>query len=251
MKDRQAHDTRTQRVARRKGIASTLKFSQTFLNFVIAAMAVWAAITAHLAFVEYQETNELADRNNRVAARNQLYDTEQFLAGREIGTPVLAALYVELPRDITPLESFQNRIHPLTEDPDVRAAKTVEEYFYAIFARHAKSPRDALWDSQKLYLHTENWLYHLQVAFDYFDEGIYSQGEWDSWAGWLDDVDAHPSLLAAIFNAHDSNYISAAFARELVDKLTASPDAKALIEAVYPEMLTPEWVDSLFSYNVF
>lgn len=199
--------------------------------------AVIAAYIAVKAFDEYAATN-------RLAARVQLRHTEHIINEREFGDPDCATFFVDVPDGTPPAEHCRILIMLLTKDPDivnVTSARQLYDMIWNTAASVSKDPKE-IHRLRKAYLHAELYLYHLHEAYDYREEEIISDEEWETWAGVTEKVVKHPLMLVALIVAHENGFLTRRFAKELVDRIQHSPSAAPVVRYFYAEMLDPDWL---------
>lgn len=217
-------------------------------NLLIGIATIVATIIGWLAFKEYKATN-------RLTARSQLYATEQLIASRETGDAVYGNFYVDVPNNLPPKDYCRLLINILSGDDslsEITTAQGLHDYIWSTdtwrMADTGKK-KEQLQQLRKIYLHSETYLYHIHNAFDYKEEGIISDGEWDTWAGLISDIGANPIFLSAIHSAYEQGYMSKPFAEELKQRLIQDPKQKEVIGFFYPKLLEQAWVNNFSTYN--
>jgi len=212
---------------------------ERFKTFIEILFLIITAATAVIALREYQNTN-------RVASRQQLYETEQLISSREIENPRLLELFLDPPANVTPEQYSLAMLHLTMPDTDLTGVDHVSKAYDVVW-RYGSLTSDHE-HFIRVYLQAETYLYHLHNVYDYMREGVLTKDEGDTWLGLIGDIGPHPIFLTAIYAAHENDYLSENFADELRDRLMADDENVQVLSAFYPEMLEPTWVDKLPSY---
>lgn len=210
-----------------KAAWSFLGIHNDSLQVLFAAIAlILAVIGARYGYVELKENT----RSNLMNCRAQIYDNERAIYDREVAETKrgIGSIYFQPPASIVDVKEYAKlRLRPIAPDSidALMAAKNADDLGQIIagldsFPTSSKdrsyriSPRE-LDNLRKIYVHMDQILYHLHLAFDYVDELVMEENEWKTWRGMIDAIGPHPLLLICISDGLNSKYMSQSFAREL------------------------------------
>ena len=203
-------------------------------------------------------------KTNKVAIREQLYQSEAGLAAFEAGDEIesLATIWAMVPPTTTGYEFGAALLGLVTEDPTALKAATAEDLYHSMFDAAVFADADRRKEThelRRLFLHAQTSFYQVHNAFDYQRDGIITAGEWTTWKNVIREMRAHPMLLAVIWNGHENRYYSRDFAAFLQEELcdNSIPDdvdpaaykrGKDFIGIFYSDMLNKDWPNTLPDY---
>ena len=148
----------------------------------------------------------LSNRTNQVSIRGQLYQASFGLTTEERTTPeseaVLSSLWALIPQSLPLEDAVRARMELFTADPLALAATTPADLYSSAFSIDAfQNParREETAKIRKVFLHAQNQVYHVHNAFDYHQDGVLTDGEWETWRGSIRELHGHPMLLAGIW----------------------------------------------------
>jgi hypothetical protein len=212
----------------------------------------------------YYQLSEIT-KTNTVSIRGQLYQTELGPGADEARDDQqnLTTLWAQAPPNVTDHEFYATLIRLVTDDPTALKSKTAKELYHSMFDAtvFADPQRRAATNAlRRLFLYTQNNVYHVHNAFDYRKGGILRDEEWITWKNLVCEMNAHPMLLTVIWHGYRYRYFSRDFGRFLQRELfansapcgNADSDAykrgKEFIRVFYPEMLKDDWPNELPGY---
>lgn len=195
---------------------------------------------------------------NQVAVRDQLYATENGLFEEE-RSEGLSALWALLPAEIESAEYARTLLALVSSDSAVRRASAPEALFQAMMgAESFASPRrrEATEPVRRLFLFVQSNVYHVHNAFDYRQDGVIREAEWETWNGLIAEMNSHPVLLMTIWHGHTNRYFSRKFGLFLRESICSDARRGPAVQSrncefahqFYPEMFTESWPDRLPDY---
>lgn len=204
-------------------------------------------------------------KTNKVSIRAQLYQTEAMMSADESGDneSALSTIWAIVPYSIRQEKYGKALLELVTKEKTVLEARNAKELYYSMFGVPAltdESHQKTTLHLRRLFLFAQTNFYHVHSAFDYNRDGILSDGEWLTWKGLLREVNAHPIILAVIWQGYQNRYFSSDFARFLQTELCSETipadvaDSEAykrnreFILYFYPEMAKQNWPDALPDY---
>jgi len=163
-------------------------------------------------------------KTNRVSIRTQLYQTEANMAANEAGDSdsALNTIWALVPHSIRREEYGTVLLQLVTNDKTALEARNAAELYHSMFDAAVfadESRRAATRTLRRLFLHSQTSFYHIHNAFDYKRDGILSDSEWRTWNGLIREMNAHPMLLAVIWQGYQNRYFSRKYARFLQAEL--------------------------------
>lgn len=194
-------------------------------------------------------------KSNLTASRSQLYESEAVISGREHdrADSSLLSLYAHPDESVTdPREYALVRMKAMSDDAGVLQARNVAELYEAFGGLKAYGPGAAppgIVGVRQASIHLSAIFGVMHSALDYQREGVMSSEELGTWFGYVSDIGPHPLLLTTIWNWHDARYMTREFAASVRQRLLDdSPRNRTIIEYYYPQMLAPEFLDTLAAY---
>lgn len=222
------------------------------------AAAAQEAATKQVAAAGAQ-AQELATAT-RNGIRTQLYKSYEHQIDATHQWDFLNSLYTTLPAAMSGDSFRTNLLGMLTTDQLVLRAGTAEAPYDSMFGADAFSDarRSGTEDVRRAYVHAQEVFYSLHVTFDYAMDGTLEVGEWNTWRETLLEMNAHPILLAVIWQGARHHYISRSFGEFLRRSLAAAEIPcyvadhrdyerdRAFIALFLPEMMDSNWPGASF-----
>ena len=230
------------------------------IQLVLTSVAICSLILVLLQLSENTKAN-------LAATRGQLYATESSLARTESEDEdklnLLSSIYVTIAPTYSK-EKYKAALMGLIGGTDAAlqantaTALYTQLYGYEAF-RDDRDKKNA--HARKVFLHLQDVFYHVHNAYDYWRNGILSEGEWKTWKGYIREIGPHPVLLAVILNGHRNRYFSQDFARFLqselcprdipsdeLDRDTTLRNSE-FVRHFYEEMTREDWPNALPHYR--
>lgn len=196
----------------------------TFIGVGAAVIALW----------EYKLTN----RMSRMA---QLHEKEQNIFQQVVGKEYLKAFFAYHESKHNPKTLADAQLAIIMQGkgspPEWQTIQDLDECIYS--AEHFYD--EGLENLREAYALAESMLYVAYEAHDSKTRGVLRADQVSSFRAWVDNNGSHPLFLLAVYFWHHCGYFSSSFAVELREQLLASPVAKAIIQEVYPELLSADW----------
>jgi hypothetical protein len=188
------------------------------IQLVLASFTICSLILVLLQLTENTKANLAATRGQLYATESSLARTESEDEGK---VSLLSSIYVTIAPTYSK-EKYQAVLMGLIGGTDAALqANTANALYAQLYGYEAfRDDRDKKnAQARKVFLHLQDAFYHVHNAFDYWRNGILSEGEWKTWKGYIREIGPHPVLLAVIWNGHRNRYFSQDFARFLQSEL--------------------------------
>ncbi|ACB75813.1 hypothetical protein Oter_2531 [Opitutus terrae PB90-1] len=262
--------TTVSRKERRENAELTFKFAECTVLIVGVVFAVHAARTGLASLQLSAESNRNAAvsmrltansnqtaaaalmhsaASNRTAARAQLYEGDNAITQAEaIGSDTkLQAIYaMPNPHCATDEEArayISRMLGMVTDDPMICGVHDAAELYERTFGHSSytgptQPERSDIAQLRRMLLHCTLILNLLHSAHDDVPEGIIEYSEYETWAGYFNDIGPHPVLLETLWLWDKRKYMSKEFAHEVHDRLyVRGTDAeKRIIRLFLPEL---------------
>ena len=212
-------------------------------------------------------SGQLLENNkaNIAATRGQLYQKEDALSRdeREDEDEIMSITYLQVPARYQGMAYRDAILSLLDADSSVTSSESAAALVHALFDVDYFKDSEVRKKNKKareLFLHSQEVFYHIHNAHDYWQDGILSQSEWDTWKGQIREMGANPMLLAVIWQGWQYKYFSRKFGRFLQGELCSERAPENVIDRekyerdrnfirkFYPEMMTTEWLEWLPDY---
>lgn len=188
-----------------------------------------------------------------------LKDYEKYVYELADRYPYLQAFFVDVSREADPVKRANMQITILLQN-GIESCPDVPSKEIARIPQWKDVPAlvDLLWgpddfhNKGKVRLRRahdlgEQILYLLLEAYDANKRGAIDNDVYEEWIPYFDEIGSHPIFLAAVYYGHSAGYFKKDFAQELVRRLDLEKNRKAkeTVQAIYPDMLKPDWVDRI------
>lgn len=211
----------------------------------IEVVAILLAVVGFLLTIQSVNQNT---QSMKSGIRAQLYEGDRVLNEREFQNPWLNVAYLDKAEwKKSPHQYARKRLEGEFPSLVKNAEQVTLDLLDGISAGEfpegvaVEAPQETE-RLRKLTSHMEAWLYHLEAAYDYRNEGIIAEGEWKTWKGWLKQMGPHPVLLMVIRSGIENKYICREFASELYKTMVAEmPENVPVIGDLYPEFLVIDY----------
>ncbi len=235
---------------RRENVELAFKMIESVVLILGVAFAIHAAATA------IESLNKNAE-NNRTLARAQLYEADNKISEEErrASATKLESLYAN-PHPVCKTDNeakayVEDALKMITSDPQIYRVGSARDLYWKAFGKDTFSPpgtpeRPDVAELRQMVLHCTLILNMLHAGFDDIGD-IMDREEYETWAGYFNDIGPHPILLATLWLWSERGYMSKEFAAEVHEKLFVQADEsqKRVIRVFFTELSKPSFGDRL------
>jgi hypothetical protein len=206
-------------------------------------------------------------QSNKLAGRGQLYQADNLLTSREYteSNGKLSSLYADADPKCKDAKEAQKYVSDLlslvTTDSEVKEEKNVDDLYERMFGiksfsrfdpSNARNENANFVELRRMSQHCIQILDLVHSAYDYCGEGVISEQEFETWAGYLADIGPHPVFLATVRNWELKPYMSRGFGRYLHYRIyqNAKPGTKLVVEQFYPDLARSDYGNDLPEYGI-
>ncbi|RJO60290.1 hypothetical protein C4544_05360 [candidate division WS5 bacterium] len=220
------------------GLKKIIDICTVILLILTAGAAFWGIKVGKDALSEYKKMN-------MVAMSTAILNMDKEIFKKLSDKPYLQAMFVEIPNEITShqvINLFLEKESQKFEDWKDIPSLYDKLWGFNEFDNKDNSDKSRL---REAYFIGEEVLYVVLNAHEAHRQLLISDGDWESWAAYIDDLGTNPLFLAAIYCGHKYGYISKEFAEILKQRLMKKDDISRVIKSIYPEMINSDWVDRI------
>ena len=230
---------------------------QSFSDIVQLVGLFLGLLSAPFLLFQLKANNE----TNQVAIRGQLYQTENGLMAQEASDKqnTYATTWTYVPSSVTGQAYSRRLLGLISPDPSVLYATSPSALYHSVYdaAVLASAEKRVKTDQvRRLFVFIQSNVYHIHNAFDYYRGGVMNEAEWKTWKGLIEEMNAHPVLLTAIWHGYQHRYFSRKFGeflRTTICERSAFGTDYAerncqFARGFYPDMFASAWTDGLPDY---